>query len=208
MRFRTLLLLACALAVGFSFLTSGSNEAVILFLGDSLSAGYGIDPEQAFPALIQKRLQTEERSYRVVNAGVSGETSAGGLRRLNWLLRQRIEIFVLELGANDGLRGVALEETRNNLDAILKRVQSANPEVRLVVAGMKLPPNLGAAYLSGFEAIFRDLAKKHDAVLIPFLLKGVAGRPNLNQPDGIHPTPEGHEIVAETVWEYLEPLLG
>ena len=209
MRSRLLVFLVGATVAGFSgLMAERSDDKVILFLGDSLSAGYGIDPEESFPALIQQRLDSKQLPFRVVNAGVSGETSAGGLRRLSWLLRQSVDVFVLELGANDGLRGVQLAETRSNLSAILDRVRESNPGAVLVVAGMKLPPNLGQTYISGFEAIFSELAGEYEAVLIPFLLEDVAGRPDLNQPDGIHPTPAGHKIVAETVWGYLAPLLN
>ena len=187
--------------------TPADSSQVILFFGDSLTAGYGIAQEQAFPALIQDRLDSLEWKYQVVNAGLSGETSAGGLRRIAWMLRRRVEVFVLELGANDGLRGVPLTETERNLQAIIDKVKGRYPQAKLVVAGMRLPPNLGPEYTEGFRAIFPRLAERNGTALIPFLLEGVAGVPELNLPDGIHPTPEGHRLVTATVWQVLEPIL-
>lgn len=180
---------------------------VILFLGDSITAGYGIDESQAFPALIQEMIDKTGKKYRVINAGLSGETSAGGLRRMNWLLRSRVDILVLELGANDGLRGIDLSTTRQNLQAIIDRTKERYPDVIVVVAGMQVPPNLGSEYTRQFQQIFPDLAKSNNATLIPFILEGVAGIPSLNLPDGIHPTAEGHQIMAQTVWKILSPLL-
>jgi acyl-CoA thioesterase I len=181
---------------------------VILFVGTSLTAGYGLDPAQAFPALIQAKLDAEGLRHRVVNAGVSGETSAGALRRLDWLLKQPVAVLVIETGANDGLRGQDPDATRANIQAILDRAKRQSPPPRLVLAAMEAPPNYGEQYRRRFRAIFPDLAKKNGAALIPFLLDGVAGVPALNQPDGIHPTAEGHARVAETVWRALRPLLS
>ncbi|HKC12752.1 MAG TPA: arylesterase, partial [Vicinamibacteria bacterium] len=179
------------------------------FLGTSLTAGYGLeDPAQAYPALIQAKLDAARFRYQAVNAGVSGETSAGALRRLDWLLRTRVDVLVLETGANDGLRGQDPEATRSNIQAIFDRVRRQNPPPRLVLAGMEALPNYGPEYGRRYHALFPELAKKNDAVLIPFLLEGVAGIPSLNQPDGIHPTPEGQRRVAETVWKALRPLLS
>jgi len=183
------------------------SSRVVLFFGDSLTAGYGVGEEQAFPALVQERLDSLGLDFQVVNAGLSGETSAGGLRRIGWILRRRVDVFVLELGANDGLRGVPLEETEKNLQAILDKVKEKCPQAALVVAGMRLPPNLGPEYAEGFRAIFPRLARRHGATLIPFLLEGVGGAPELNLPDGIHPTAAGHRRVAANVWAVLEPLL-
>lgn len=183
------------------------KEKVILYFGDSITAGYQLDIDQAFPALIQHRLDSLGLNYNCINAGLSGETSAGGMNRINWVLQTTPDIFFLELGANDGLRGLPLEETSKNLQAIIDEVKKANPEVKLIVAGMMVPPNLGSDYTNQFKNIFPDIAEKNSAVYIPFLLEGVAGDPSLNLSDGIHPTPEGHVIVAETVWEYLSPLL-
>lgn len=183
------------------------NKKAILFFGDSITAGYQLDMDQAFPALIQTRLDSLGINYRSVNAGLSGETSAGGKSRIGWVLRTVPDIFFLELGANDGLRGLPLEETPQNLQAIIDEVKKVNPDVKIIIAGMMVPPNLGQEYSNQFQNVFSDLAKKNDATLIPFLLEGVAGIPELNLSDGIHPTPEGHQILAETVWNYLEPLL-
>ena len=180
---------------------------VILFLGDSITAGYGLDPEQAFPALIQEKITAKSWNFKVVNAGQSGDTSAGGLNRLAWLLKNRVDILILELGANDGLRGLPVETTRNNLQAIIDRTKGKYPEAKVIVAGMKVPPNMGGDYGRKFEAVFADLAKKNKAVLIPFVLEGVGGSRELNLADGIHPTAKGHEIVAANVWKVLEPVL-
>jgi len=184
-----------------------ATTQTILFFGNSLTAGYGLDPAQAFPALIQKKIDSLNLPYKVVNAGLSGETSAGGKARISWVLRQPVDIFVLELGANDGLRGIELTNTRKNLQAILDSVKTRNPDVQLVIAGMQMPPNLGPKYTSDFRALFPSLSEQNNATLIPFLLDRVAGVATLNQPDGIHPTAEGHRLVAENVWKVLRPLL-
>ena len=180
---------------------------VVLFLGDSLTAGYGLPADEAFPARIQERIERAGLGYRVVNAGVSGDTSAGGLRRIDWLLRQPVAVLVLELGANDMLRGQDLDALRANLRGILEATRAARPDASLVIAGMRAPPNLGAAYVTGFEAVFAELADETGAALIPFVLEGVAAVPELNQADGIHPTARGQRRVAETVWRTLEPIL-
>ena len=180
---------------------------VVVCLGDSLTAGYGLDPSQAYPALLQKRVDELGWKFKVVNAGVSGETTAGGLRRLDWVQKRPIDVLVLALGGNDALRGIPLETSRQNLDQILARTSAKNPGVKLVIAGMLIPPNWGREYFNGFRALFPQLAKKHQAALIPFLLEGVGGKPELNFPDGIHPTAEGHRIVAANVWKVLEPVL-
>lgn len=191
--------------------SDGSKKAAalktILFLGNSLSAGYGLDPDQAFPALVQKKIDSLKWNFRVVNAGLSGETSAGGLRRVDWLLKNRVDIFVLELGGNDGLRGIALDLTQKNLQAIVDRVKTKYPAAKIVIAGMQVPPNLGQEYAAQFRALYAELAKKNNALLIPFLLEGVGGDPKLNLPDGIHPTAAGHRLVAKNVWKVLLPLL-
>lgn len=179
----------------------------ILFFGDSLTAGLGLEPEQAFPALIGDRLDSLGYDYRVVNAGLSGETTASGVNRLEWVLRQPVDIFVLELGANDGLRGIPLEETRRNLSAIIEEVRQSDPSTRIVLTGMQLPPNMGPDYTARFRNIFPELAEQYDLSLVPFLLDGVGGVPELNQQDGIHPTAEGHQILAENVWVVLEQIL-
>ena len=179
----------------------------ILFFGNSLTAGYGIDPDFAFPALIQEKIKKEGLQLVAVNAGLSGETSAGGFRRINWLMKSRIDYFILALGANDGLRGLSPEATATNLQLIISAVRKKFRDIRIIVVGMKVPPNMGHRYTNQFEPIFARLAKKNNAVLIPFLLEGVAAIPKLNLPDGIHPNEEGHKIIAETVWNYLEPLI-
>jgi len=188
-------------------LIQSKPEKTILFFGDSLTAGYGLTEEEAFPALVEKSLNKKGKKVKVINAGLSGETSAGGLTRIDWVLRQPVDVFILELGANDGLRGVPLDETKKNLQAILDKVKSKNKNVKIVVAGMMVPPNMGKAYSDEFQKIFPSLAKKNSATLIPFLLEGVAGIENLNQADGIHPTVEGHKIVAANVERVVGGLL-
>lgn len=180
----------------------------ILFFGDSITAGYGLETtDDAYPAVVQQKIDSLDLNYTVVNSGVSGETSAGGRSRIDWILNQDIEIFLLELGANDGLRGVPLSETRNNLQAIITAVKQKDPSTKIILAGMELPPNMGQDYTSGFRTMYAELAKKNDVVFIPFILKDVGGIAELNQSDGIHPTVKGHKIIANTVWEYLKPLL-
>ena len=179
----------------------------ILFFGNSLTAGYGLDPAVAFPALIQHKIDENGLKYEVVNGGLSGETSAGGLGRIDWMLKKPVDIFVLELGANDGLRGLPLEQTHKNLQGIIDKVKAKYPGVKIVLAGMMVPPNMGDSYQKAFTKIYPELAQKNAATLIPFLLKDVAGIPDLNQGDGIHPNVQGEKIVAETIWQYLEPLL-
>ena len=183
------------------------GEGVILFLGNSLSAGFGIDPEEAFPSLIERKIDSLGWRFDVVNAGLSGETTAGGLRRIDWLLRQPIDVLVLELGGNDGLRGVPTEVTRDNLEAIIAKTRERYPDAEIVLAGMQIPPNLGQDYTRRFREIYPDLADEHGVHLVPFLLDGVGGVTHLMQGDGIHPTEEGHRIVAENVWEVLRPVL-
>jgi len=179
----------------------------VLFLGDSITAGYGLDSPQAYPDLIQKKIDAKGWNFKVVNAGQSGDTSAGGLSRLNWVLKNRIDVLVLELGGNDGLRGLSVEGVKKNLQAIIDRTRERYPEAKILIAGMKLPPNMGRDYVRQFEAVFPDLAKKNHAELIPFVLEGVGGVQALNQPDALHPTAKGHEIVAANVWKVLEPVL-
>jgi len=179
----------------------------ILFFGDSLTAGYGIDPALAYPSLIQTRIDAADIHAKITVGAVSGDTSAGGLRRIDWMLRQPVDIFVLALGGNDGLRGVDPNDTRQNLQAIIEKVLAQYPEAKVVIAGMRLPPSLGKEYTSQFAAIYPELAEYNQATLIPFLLEGVGGSLELNLPDRIHPNPEGHKILAETAWAALEPLL-
>ena len=179
----------------------------VMIFGDSITAGYGLQESEAFPALLQAKIDELEWSFDVINAGLSGDTSAGGLRRISWMLRTPVDVFVLELGGNDGLRGTSPEVTKQNLQEIIDLVRDKNPDVRVIIAGMQIPPNLGLAHTQRFRELFGELAKENDASLIPFLLEDVGGIPALNQPDGIHPTAEGHEIVAKTVWETLYPEL-
>ena len=184
-----------------------TKKKTIVFFGNSLTAGYGVSPSEAFPAIIQKKIDSLGLPYQVINAGVSGETSSGGKTRIQWILREPVNIFVLELGANDGLRGAPLSETKKNLQDIIDTVKAKYPNAKLVFAGMEIPPNMGQAYTNEFRNIYTDLAAKNKMTLIPFLLEGVGGEPALNQADGIHPTAEGHLIVAENVWKQLEKLL-
>ncbi|RMH69207.1 MAG: arylesterase [Bacteroidetes bacterium] len=182
-------------------------RATVLILGNSLAAGAGVDPQEAFPARLQEKVDALGWSFEIVNAGLSGETSAGGLRRIDWLLQRPVDVLVLELGGNDGLRGIEPEVTKQNLQAIIDKTRARYPDVRIVLAGMQMPPNLGPDYTARFRAIYPELAAENDATLIPFLLEGVGDVPELMQADGIHPTAEGHAIVAETVWTYLRPVL-
>jgi len=183
---------------------AAAKARTILFFGNSITAGYGIDPTDAFPALIQNRIDSLKLNYKVINAGVSGETSSGGNSRVNWILRQPVDVFVLELGANDGLRGIPLPETKKNLQLIIDKVKAKYPEAKLVLAGMQIPPNMGQQYAIEFKNIYPDLAVKNGIPLIPFLLQSVGGEVKLNQRDGIHPTEEGHKILAENVWKVLK----
>ena len=184
------------------------KKKTVVFFGNSLTAGYGLSPSQAFPALIQKKIDSLGLPYTVVSAGVSGETSSGGKTRIDWILQQPVDIFVLELGANDGLRGILpLSITRQNLQDIIDSVKAKNSNAKILLAGMRVPPNMGQTYSDEFRDMFPQLAQKNSVALIPFLLDGVGGEANLNQPDGIHPTAEGHRIVAENVWKELHKLL-
>ena len=183
------------------------EQPAIVFLGTSLTAGYGLPESEAYPALIETRLASAGLDYRVVNAGVSGDTSAGGLRRLDWLLRLPIAVLVLELGANDMLRGQDVDALESNLGEILERTRSAYPNVRFLVEGMRAAPNLGREYGEAFDAVYPRIAERFNAAFVPFFLADVVARPDLNQADGIHPTAEGHALIAERVWKVLEPLL-
>lgn len=179
----------------------------ILFYGNSLTAGYGLDEDESFPSLIQNKIDSLNLNYRVINGGLSGETTASGLSRLDWFLEDRPEVFILELGGNDGLRGIPLAETRKNLNAIISSVSSRFPATKILLAGMQIPPNMGQEYAEEFRKMYAEIATKQEVEIIPFLLEGVAGNPDLNLPDGIHPTSEGQKIVARTVWKHLRPLL-
>ena len=179
----------------------------ILFFGDSITAGYGLNPDRAFPALIQQQIDSLGLNYTVVNAGLSGETSAGGLRRVDWVLQQGVDIFVLELGGNDGLRGLNLQQTKANLQGIVDKVKATYPQSLIVLAGVEVPPNLGADYTLEFREMYADLAQENEVLFIPFILEGVGGVPELNLPDQIHPNEEGHRKVAQHVWGYLADVL-
>ncbi len=179
----------------------------VVFLGTSLTAGLGVEPAEAYPALIQRRLDSLGIRLRVLNAGVSGETAAGGLRRLDWVLERPLRVLVIELGANDALRGQDLAATRRTLQEIITRARQRRPSASLVLAGMEAPPNLGAAYTREFRDMYRELARANGVPLVPFLLEGVAGVPELNQEDGIHPTAQGHRRMAENVWRVLQPIV-
>ena len=187
--------------------TKNADVKGILFFGNSLTAGYGLDESEAFPTLIQNRLDSLGMNYLVINGGLSGETSSGGKNRIDWVLRNKVDIFVLELGANDMLRGLDLTSTEQNLKEILDKVRAANPDVRIIIAGMQAPPNMGKEYTTKFAAIYPRLAKSYNAGLIPFFLENVAAVPELNLPDGKHPNAQGQKIVMENVWKVLKSYL-
>jgi acyl-CoA thioesterase I len=194
-----------ALALSLVGVREARAERVIVALGDSLTAGLGVAADEAYPARLEARLAREGYAYRVVNAGVSGDTTAGGLRRVDWVLRAKPEIAIVALGANDGLRAQSPQAMRENLTAIVKRLQAAGARVLLV--GMRLPPNYGADYTKEFQAVFPEVARSTGVAFMPFLLDGVAADTRLNQPDGIHPTAAGYQVIADRLWPYLRPLL-
>ncbi len=188
--------------------TSATSAAgkTILFFGNSLTAGYGLDdPAQAFPGVIKAKIDSLKLPYAVINAGVSGETSAGGLSRIDWTLKQKVDLFLLELGANDGLRGNSVSQTINNLQGIIDKVKAKYPKAKIILLGMQVPPSMGTAYTHDFKKMFPDLAARNHIQLVPFLLDGVGGNPKLNQADGIHPTAAGAKILAANVWKVLQP---
>ncbi|HEX2855789.1 MAG TPA: arylesterase [Opitutaceae bacterium] len=199
----------CSMTLGFAAIQMRAAQRTLVFFGDSLTAGHGLDDpaNESFPALIQKKITAEGLDWRVVNAGLSGETSAAGLRRVDWILRQPADVFVLALGANDGLRGIAPTVTEANLQGIIDRVRAKYPETKIVVAGMMMPESMGAEYTQAFRAMYPALAKKNSATVVPFLLEGVGGIAAMNHADRIHPNPRGHAVIAETMWKYLRPLL-
>lgn len=180
----------------------------IVVLGDSITAGYGLDPSEAYPALLQGKITAAKLPYAVSNAGVSGDTTAGGLRRVAWAMAKGADILIIALGGNDGLRGISPEETKRNLLAIVGKARAKNPEIRILIAGMQMPDNMGLDFTRRFKAIFPEAAKETESILIPFLLEGIGGVEKLNQPDGIHPTPEGQAKIAENVWKVLEPAIN
>jgi acyl-CoA thioesterase-1 len=208
--------MALALWLGAAAATFGQTTAqtslpaatkTVVFLGDSLTAGLGVQSTEAFPALIADKVRAAGLPFQIENAGLSGDTTAGGRRRIDWLLQRPIDVLVIELGANDGLRGLPLPSMKENLQAIIDKAKAKNSNLKVVIAGMQLPPNLGADYSAGFQRVFAEVAQENHGVLIPFLLEGVGGHRDLNQPDLIHPTAAGHRIVADLVWRTLEPIL-
>ena len=186
---------------------ASKDQRNILFLGDSLTAGYGLEEKFSYPSRIQQLVNNQKLKYRVINAGVSGDTSSSALRRIEWLLKNPVDVLVLAVGTNDGLRGLPVETTKMNLFNIISKVKSKNPRVKILLAGMLIPPSMGKSYADSFKKIFPELAAKTKSELIPFLLEGVAGEPKLNLPDGIHPTAEGYKLVTENVWSKLESML-
>jgi acyl-CoA thioesterase-1 len=184
---------------------ANNTEKRIVFLGDSITAGYGLDPGEAYPALLQKKIEAAKLPYTVANAGVSGDTTAGGLRRVAWALGKGADILVIALGGNDGLRGIPPEETKKNLIGIVEKAHTRNPGIAVFIAGMQMPDNMGADFTARFKALFPEAAKESDSTLIPFLLEGIGGVEKFNQPDGIHPTSEGQAKVADNIWKILEP---
>ena len=198
-RLLAFLLLAC-------FSAAAANKRVVV-LGDSLAAGYGLDPSEAFPALLQEKIDAAKLPFKVVNAGVSGDTTASGLRRIDWILKQPLDVLILELGGNDGLRGIQPSSTRTNLQGIINKTLAKQPKAKIVIAGMRMPESMGEEFTTAYAKLFAELAKTNNATLIPFLLEGVGGKPELNLPDRIHPTAEGHKLIAATIWRYLEPVL-
>ncbi len=203
--FLVVVLLLGGVRLGAAEGTNGVGNVVVL--GDSLGAGYGVDPEQGFVALLDGKIREAKLPFIMVNAGVSGDTTSGGSRRIDWILRRPISVLVLELGGNDGLRGIDPGSTRTNLQTIIRKTKARYPKAKIVVAGMEMPKNMGTEYTDEFRAVFQDVAKDNEAALIPFLLEGVGGDPALNQPDMIHPNLAGHRIVAENVWKVLKPVL-
>jgi acyl-CoA thioesterase I len=200
-----LVALVAALALLLAPAAPQERELQIVVLGDSLTAGYGLAAEHSVPSRLQSRLDAEGYDYEVVNAGVSGDTSAGGLSRLDWVLEGDVAILVIELGANDGLRGLPVQNLRRNLDAIITRARARG--ITVLLTGMEAPPNYGAAYTAEFRQVFHDLAQSHDVAFLPFFLEGVAGVPHLNLRDGIHPNADGTRAIEDVVWNVLEPLL-
>lgn len=188
-------------------IVNGQDKKSILIFGDSITAGYGVEPQQAFPAILQNKIDELSLNYDVINGGLSGETSAGGLRRIDWVLQRKIDIMILELGGNDGLRGIDLSSTKQNLEQIIEKARAKYPDIEILIAGMQVPPNLGTDYTKEFETLYPALAKENNATLIPMILDSVGGKAELMQSDQIHPNVEGHKMVAEEVWGVLYPLL-
>jgi acyl-CoA thioesterase-1 len=204
---RTVLSMAGGLAMSALLVGAEVERKTVVVLGDSIAAGYGVDTAESFPSILQKRVEEKHLPWEVVNAGVSGDTTAGGVRRMPWLLKRRVDVLVIELGGNDGLRGLPPEETRANLERIIGLAREKYSEVKIILAGMQMPSSMGADYTKKFSTLFAEVAKEKRTELIPFVLEGVGGKAELNQPDRIHPNPEGHKIVAQNVWVVLEPVL-
>lgn len=200
-------LVGVALFFVYPALHAAAAQPAVVFVGDSLTAGYGLDPQEAYPAVIAERMRQAGLTFEVVNAGLSGDTTAAGLRRTAWVLRRPVAVFVLALGGNDGLRGIPPEETERNLQAIIDAVRTSQPGARIVLTGMQSPPNMGPEFTTAFRELFPRLAERNGLPFVPFLLEGVAGERDLNQPDGIHPTAEGQQRIADVVWPILEPVL-
>lgn len=196
----------CWLLIAFNTLLVFGQKNILMF-GDSITAGYGLSEEQAYPALIQDKIDSLGLDHNVINAGLSGETTAGGARRVDWILQQEVDIFLLGLGGNDGLRGIDPSNTKKNLITIIEKVREKDSEIDVILAGMEAPPNLGQQYTSEFRNVFSEVASQKKVTFMPFLLEDVAGIDELNQPDGIHPTAEGQQIIADHIWTYLEPML-
>lgn len=190
-------------ATGYS-----DDRKVIVFFGDSLTEGYGVDSENAYPAVVQQKFDEAGLPYRVINAGLSGETTAAGLRRVSWVLKRGVDLFVLALGGNDGLRGIPVEETESNLNAIIDLVREHHPGAQIVLFGIDAPPNMGESFRTAFRESFSRVAENQGVPLLPFFIEGVGGVPELNQADGIHPTEEGHKLIAENAWEFLLPFIS
>ena len=191
-----------------TFALTAQEQKNILIFGDSITAGYGVDPEQAFPSILQQKIDSAGLHFKVINGGLSGETSAGGLRRISWVLQRKVDIMILELGGNDGLRGIELQSTKNNLQQIITTAQTKDPNIQIIIAGMQVPPNLGIEYTNEFVNLYIDLAEENNLPLIPLILDAVGGYEEFMQPDKIHPNAEGHLIVAETVWKTLFPIIS
>ena len=202
-----LLLSAAAPLLAADGQNANGGKKRIVVLGDSITAGYGLDPQEAYPALLQKKIDAAGLPYTVTNAGVSGDTTAGGLRRVNWALGQGGDVLVVALGGNDGLRGISPKQTEENLSGIIDKAREKQPAVKVIIAGMQMPDNMGAEFTAQFKELFPKVAKEKNASLVPFLLEGVGGIESLNQADRIHPTPEGQEKVADNVWKVLEAVL-
>ncbi|EDM25340.1 lipase/acylhydrolase domain protein [Lentisphaera araneosa HTCC2155] len=185
-------------------LTTIAEEQRIVCLGDSLTAGYGVLESEAWPALLQNKLDAEKASAKVINAGSSGSTSAGGMSKVKWLFKKDVDVLILALGANDGLRGLSTEMLEKNLQSIIDYCKEKKPSIRIIIAGMKTPPNMGQDYATSFEKVYPKLAEKNKIELIPFMLEEVAGHAKMNLPDGIHPNPEGHKIICQLVWDILK----